>query len=162
VPGAVRGTATSGSSATRRPEPLLASAADERGGAISPNGQWLAYASSVSGREEVYVRPFGRSGGTMPISSGGATLPQWSNAGDALYFLMEGARPGDGPRVMRAAFRGDPPEIGEPMAVLSLAPSVLGGAAPAPDGRFLVVQQKTGVGPIDALHVLLNWGRTLR
>jgi eukaryotic-like serine/threonine-protein kinase len=145
----------------KKAEPLIASAADERGGAISPNGQWLAYASSVSGREEVYVRPFGRSGGTIPVSSGGATQPQWSDAGDALYFLMEGARPGDGPRVMRTPFRGSPPEIGAPVAVFTL-PASFGGAAVAPDGRLLVVQQKTGAASVDALHVLLNWGPSLR
>jgi Tol biopolymer transport system component/predicted Ser/Thr protein kinase len=145
----------------KKAEPLLATPADERAGAISPNGQWLAYASSASGREEVYVRPFGRSGGTIPVSSGGATIPQWSPAGDALYFFMEGARPGEGPRVMKASFRGNPPEVGAPEAVISL-PVSFAGFNPALDGRFLVVQQKAGAASVDALHILLNWGASLR
>jgi Tol biopolymer transport system component/predicted Ser/Thr protein kinase len=141
-------------------EPLVASAADERAGMISPDGQWLAYASSVSGREEVYVRPFGRSGGTIPVSTGGGTLPAWSALGDAVYFLAEGL-PAQGSRVMRSAFRGNPPDAGTPAAVLTL-PVNFGGAAPAADGRFLVVQQKAGAATVDALHILLNWGASLR
>jgi dipeptidyl aminopeptidase/acylaminoacyl peptidase len=145
----------------KKAEPLLASPADERAASISPNGQWLAYSSSVSGREEVYVRPFGRSGGTIPVSSGGATIPQWSDAGDALYFIAEGARPGDAPRLMRATFRGNPPEVGAPAAAFTL-PASFGGVAPAPDGRFLVVQKRADAASSDALHILLNWGASLR
>ena len=41
-----------------RPRPLLAEPFDELNAEVSPNGQWLAYESNESGRNEIYVRPF--------------------------------------------------------------------------------------------------------
>ena len=38
--------------------PLLATEFNEFFLAISPNGRWLACVSDLSGRDEVYVRPF--------------------------------------------------------------------------------------------------------
>jgi hypothetical protein len=62
---------------------------------------------------------------------------------------------------MKASFRGNPPEIGAPEAVMSL-PLSFAGFNPALDGRVLVVQQKTAGATLDALHILLNWGPSLR
>jgi Tol biopolymer transport system component len=135
--------------------PLLASPSDERGGVVSPNGQWLAYASSVSGREEIYLRAIGGGGATIPVSTSGGTLPKWSASGDAVYFLA--AAP---PRMMRAPVSGTPPQIGPPVAVASL-PAAMNGLDVAADGRLLIAQQKTTTASIDALHILLNWGPSL-
>src|SRR6266446_541553 len=54
--------------------------------AFSPDGRWLAYASSDSGTAEVYVRPFPGPGGRSQISSGGGILPLWSRDGRELFF----------------------------------------------------------------------------
>jgi len=42
----------------RRLTPLIRTAFSERNAEIYPDGKWLAYESTDSGREEVYVRPF--------------------------------------------------------------------------------------------------------
>jgi len=141
--------------AGEKPVPLLASPADERGGAISPDGRWLAYASSASGREEVYVRALAGGGATIPVSSDGGTLPMWSPSGDAVYFLAAG------PRLMRASFKSNPPDVG-PAALAASLPPTMGGVDVASDGRFLIVNQKQEAAARDALHVLLNWGPSLR
>ena len=47
---------------------------------FSPDGKWLAYASTASGPFEVYVRPFPGDGGPRQISSGGGIAPVWSRA----------------------------------------------------------------------------------
>jgi Tol biopolymer transport system component len=53
---------------------------------VSPDGRWLAYVSDESGRDEVYVRPFGRPGGRTPISTEGGRSPVWSpTSGEILY-----------------------------------------------------------------------------
>ncbi|HSK08638.1 MAG TPA: protein kinase, partial [Vicinamibacterales bacterium] len=60
------------------PEPFLATPAEERDPHFSPDGRWLAYASSESGNYEVYVRPFPGPGGKWQISNGSGVSPRWS------------------------------------------------------------------------------------
>jgi WD40-like Beta Propeller Repeat len=49
----------------RKPFPVLQSEFNELHGVFSPNGQWLAYTSDETGRDQVYVVPFsGRPGPT--------------------------------------------------------------------------------------------------
>ena len=138
----------------QKPEPIVATPADERGGAVSPDGQWLAYSSSVSGREEVYIKHLAGSGRTIPVSSGGGILPRWPRM-DSLYFL--------GPRtLMRATIGGDP--LAARAAVeITVIPQNMGGIDIDKDGRILIVEPRAGgAGTRDALHVLLNWGPSLR
>jgi len=56
-------------------------------GAVSPDGRWIAYVSDESGVREVCVRPFGRMGGRMQISTNGATGPMWAPDSRALYYI---------------------------------------------------------------------------
>ena len=75
------------------PEPLLATEFSERNGAISPDGQWLAYQSDASGQNEIYVRPFPNvEDGQWSISSGGGTRPLWAPDGRELFYLAPGER----------------------------------------------------------------------
>jgi serine/threonine protein kinase/Tol biopolymer transport system component len=66
---------------------------------ISPDQQWLAYASNYSGRFEVYVRPFDRPGSVVPVSRNGGRRPRWNGDGTELFFVEA-----DGD-VVRAAIR---------------------------------------------------------
>ena len=45
---------------------------------FSPDGRWMAYAESNSGRWEIYVQPFPGPGPRVPVSSNGGTLALWS------------------------------------------------------------------------------------
>jgi serine/threonine-protein kinase len=53
---------------------------------FSPNGAWLAYASDVSGRSEVYVQPFPGPGPRVLVSTSGGTAPTWRADGRELYY----------------------------------------------------------------------------
>jgi serine/threonine protein kinase/Tol biopolymer transport system component len=53
---------------------------------LSPNGKWLAYSSTESGREEVYVTPFPTGNGRWQVSQNGGTSPAWRADGKELYF----------------------------------------------------------------------------
>src|ERR1700674_2151806 len=68
-----------------KPELFLRTPFDEAEPAFSPNGRWIAYTSSESGGNEVYVRPFpggAPSGsGKWQISSGWGRYPIWSHDG---------------------------------------------------------------------------------
>jgi serine/threonine-protein kinase len=57
---------------------------------VSPDGRWLAYVSDESGLDQVYVRPFRRTGGRMQVSVGGGRAPVWSpTSAELLYGLVE-------------------------------------------------------------------------
>jgi serine/threonine-protein kinase len=61
---------------------------DETHPALSPDGRWLAYASSETGRFEVYIRPFPNvQASKLPISAEGGSSPLWSRDGRQLFFL---------------------------------------------------------------------------
>jgi Tol biopolymer transport system component/predicted Ser/Thr protein kinase len=136
-----------------KPEPIVATPADERGGAVSPDGQWLAYSSSVSGREEVYIKSLAGSGRTIPVSADGGVTPRWPRM-DSLYFL--GAR-----TLMRAPISGDPLVVGTPGEV-TVVPQNMGGFDIDRNGRILIIEPRGTGGTRDALQVLLNWGHSLR
>jgi len=54
--------------------------------AFSPDGQWLAYTSSESGAQEVYVQPFPGPGEKIRISVARGTSPAWASNGRELFY----------------------------------------------------------------------------
>jgi eukaryotic-like serine/threonine-protein kinase len=54
---------------------------------LSPDMRWLAYWSSESGRQEVYIVPFRGGGGKWQVSASGGTTPRWRNDGKELFYL---------------------------------------------------------------------------
>jgi serine/threonine-protein kinase len=74
--------------------PLLAAKTyDQVSPALSPDGRWLAYTSTESGRDEVYVRPFPDvEAGRWQISRDGGSEPVWSHTGRELFFRSETPR----------------------------------------------------------------------
>jgi serine/threonine-protein kinase len=59
---------------------VLETAFSELNGVISPDGRWLAFQSNLSGRAEIYVRPFPTTaGGQWPVSTAGGKMPAWSS-----------------------------------------------------------------------------------
>lgn len=57
-----------------------------RHGQVAPNGRWMAYGSTESGRYEVYVRNFPTPGGKWQISKDGALTPRWRGDGKELFY----------------------------------------------------------------------------
>jgi serine/threonine-protein kinase len=104
-----------------RVTPLVKTAFDERAGAISPDGRWLAYLSDESGRWQVYVKA--RQGPSrFVVSPAGGGGPWWLDDGRLVYvsasgdldeWTMAGKRPFGGGKVR--AFPGG--------TVLAVAPS---------------------------------------
>ena len=55
--------------------------------ALSPDGRWLAYQSSETGRYEIYVRPFPNiDDAKFPVSTDGGMEPRWNPRGGELFF----------------------------------------------------------------------------
>ena len=53
-------------SGNRTPIPVIQSPGNERGAYVSPDNRWIAYMSSETGRDEIYVQPFSVGGTRRP------------------------------------------------------------------------------------------------
>jgi serine/threonine-protein kinase len=68
--------------------PLFANAGGEWAPALSPDGRWLAYVSTESGRAEVYVRPFPAvDTRKVQLSVDGGGAPRWNPLGGELFYV---------------------------------------------------------------------------
>lgn len=56
-------------------------------GAFSPDGRWVAYPSTESGRAEIYVAPFPGPGGKWKVSQNGGISPRWRGDSSELFFV---------------------------------------------------------------------------
>ena len=73
--------------------------ADAGGGAVSPDGRWLAYHANSGSGFEVFLTSFPETGRVWPVSSGPGRHPQWSAAGE--LFFAGGSTIGDDPNSLR-------------------------------------------------------------
>jgi len=69
------------------PETVIATKAAEMGAVLSPDGQFLAYMSDLSGRVEVYVARFPSGAGRRQVSVSGGTWPRWRSDGRELCYV---------------------------------------------------------------------------
>jgi eukaryotic-like serine/threonine-protein kinase len=68
----------------RKPHQILSRATNAT---LSPNGRWLAYSSTESGRVEVYVQAYGGGQGKWQVTPNGGQVPHWSSDGKELYYF---------------------------------------------------------------------------
>jgi serine/threonine-protein kinase len=143
-------------------EPFLASSANERSPAISPDGRWLAYTSDESSRDEIYVRSFPSGAGKWPVSNGGGRDPVWSRDSREVFY-----RRGREIFVVRVG-TGSSFEASTPVRLLTVDASMTEGPTGerdwdvAPDGRrFLFMRSARAVAPF-GLRVVLNFPAGLR
>ena len=66
---------------------IVNSSHDEFGGTVSPDGNWIAYTSTESGQEEVYVTSFPEPSGKWQISNNNGDRPHWSKDGTKIFYL---------------------------------------------------------------------------
>jgi TolB protein len=69
--------------------PIVAERADEGYPDVSPDGRWLAFASTLSGESEVYVRSLVGDVEQVQISTAGGSEPMWSHDGTELFYRAE-------------------------------------------------------------------------
>jgi dipeptidyl aminopeptidase/acylaminoacyl peptidase len=134
------------------PAPLPGSGASESQARVSPDGRWLAYTSTETGRREVYVRPV-EGGPSRLISTAGGGHPLWHRDGRELYYLAS-----DGTIVAAPVTRGSTLEVGMPKPLFKTRPSQdeLRQAYSTVDGeRFLVRTLDETTAP--AIAWLVNW-----
>ena len=150
----------------RRSFPILQTPAIETNPALSPDGQWLAFESSYSGRPEIYVTRFAASmeavsAATAPrwqVSTQGGSRPRWSGDGGALFYVSL-----DELSILRAeirtgtaGFESDAPGVFGRIPVMSVARSPFDVSA---DGRVLVLERT--INRSVPLAVVTNWRKII-
>ena len=130
--------------------PVAATGANERSGAVSADGRWIAYVSDASGRDEIYVSRLDRAAEAMQITKGGATEPVWAREGlfyregESIFVrALQGDSFGEAREIFDGHFERDP-----------------GSNVPAYDvdfqGRFFVMLKSAL--QLRELRVVQNWG----
>ena len=116
---------------------------------FSPDGQWLAYVSDESGRQEIYVQPFPGPGSRISISTRGGRNPVWRRDSKELFFL------GDN-ELLSVAIETDPTFRAGTTSVVFERPNIIDYDV-MPDGnRFLVIEENLDASPTE-IHVVVNW-----
>jgi eukaryotic-like serine/threonine-protein kinase len=149
------------------PVPVLQTPYDEFDGQFSPGGQWIAYTSNESGRNEVYVTAFAGTGtafrGRWPVSNHGGRAPRWRPDGKVLFYLAAGSR-----AVMAADIQASVADIetGTPRELFDASiPAEVGDwlypyDVAAGGERFLI--QEPAETRSSPLTVMLNWQAKLK
>jgi eukaryotic-like serine/threonine-protein kinase len=150
----------------RAPIPVVQTPFLENVGRISPDGQWLAYKSSESGRNEIYVQAFptpgatGRPGGRWQISTSGASDMNWRRDGRELYYeTLDGHVMAVDIEASAQGIRaGTPHELFSANISVGLLHSI---DATADGQRFLLTLNPTDNGTL-RMTVVQHWQATLR
>ena len=71
----------------RTPRPFVQSRFDEGSGQFSPDGKWVAYQSTETGKAEVYLQPFPGPGDRTRVSTDGGQQPRWGRRGQELFYV---------------------------------------------------------------------------
>ena len=147
----------------RKPVPFLKTEFSEQDAQFSPDGRWIAYQSTESGPQQVYVQPFPATGAKWQISKSGGTVPKWRRDGKELFYLaadrqltaVDVTLPRDAKGSLQAG-------IPKPLFA-SRAAGGLPRFAGSRDGqRFLIfVRTEDDSGPSPAT-VVLNWAAGVR
>ena len=141
------------------PKPYLRTPFGENGGAISPDGRWMVYASDESGRSEIYVQSFPTPGTKYRVTSDGTTGPWVRWGADGKELMMFSA---DGKNVLTVDVQvGAEFHSGTPRTLFTL-PKGFVAAGPTPDFQRLLVSLPIDENASPSLTVVLDWTAALR
>ena len=123
---------------------------------LSPDGHFLAYTSTDSGREEVYITTFPSASGRWQISQNGGGYPAWRGDGKELFFF------GPGDSTAYAAdlkINGAEVEAGvpHPLFVVRNTSSVGYVFDVAPDGQRFLVPTSLNENTVLPMSLVVNW-----
>jgi Tol biopolymer transport system component len=158
----------------RKPLSFLATPFAEVGGRFSPDGRWIVYISNVSGRNEIWVRPFdpaspaesSPSGGQWMVSQGAIGMPRWRSDGRELFYLAA-----DGTIVAvdvttEPTFTSGPPRPLFQLSRVFLSASAVGTpgtlADVTADGKRFLIAMPVAESAPEQFTVVLNWPAWLK
>jgi len=145
-----------------RVTPFLVTPFSTTGAQLSPDGRAVAYISDETGRDEVYVRPFGGKGDAAPVSTEGGNAPRWSPDGREIVY-----RRGDAFLAASVTSSGGTLTVGDSRKLFEVHAAAgrstfQAGYSVSPDGRrFLVLLLDPRAIPAQ-INVVLNWFEELK
>jgi serine/threonine-protein kinase len=153
----------------REPRALSSSEFSEAAGKFSPDGKWIVFCSTESGKPEVYVQPWPGPGPKIQISSDGGLDPVWRRDGKELFYR-------NGNKMMAvsvstdAAFHAGRPQVlweGEYMFSPSSSCGIKGPSTTSYDvsldgERFLMIKDNDQNIYSTRIVVVLNWVEELK
>jgi hypothetical protein len=134
---------------------------DQNQAQISPDGRWLAYVSTETGRNEVYVQSFPQAGKKLQVSTVGGVQPRWRRDRSELFYLQPDST------LVAVPLHGDL-EAGAPASLFKTDTPTWGAGSTgwrttydiSSDGqRVLVLKAPDTATPVS---VTLNWPALLR
>lgn len=147
----------------RKPAPLLGAPFNEGPASLSPDDRWLVYQTDESGRYEVYVQSFPKSGAKTQISANGGRHPAWRGDGKELFYLNRGQL-----MAVDVAMGNGTIKAGVPHALFNVN---VGGVPTGlianyydvtPDGQRFLFNVPADDSTNSAFTVLLNWPSLLK
>jgi len=146
--------------------PFVVTPFDESTASFSPDGRWVAYQSSASMRNEVYVRRYPLGPEQWQISNAGGENPVWSPDGKELFYAT-------GDTIMRVPIGGGasldpgtaaplfriPGRHAAPRLTGSVSRPVISGITP--DMKHFLFRLGTDQG-LPSINVVLNWRKALQ
>jgi Tol biopolymer transport system component len=138
----------------RTPVVVANTPAEERMGAFSPDGRWIAYDTNESGRFEVRVQAFPEPSGWWPVSTDGGVAPRWRIDGEINFVAPDGTM-----MAVSVATDGSSLEAERPVALFQTrlgSQTFNHGYAVSADGRFLVGTRQAD-DRSSPITVLLDW-----
>ncbi len=115
---------------------------------LSPDGQYVAYESTVSGQLEVEIASI-QTGARTQVSIDGGTWPAWGRDGRELFFLH-------GTTIMRTAIESRDGQIvaRDPTALFTHPDIILFRKS---GDQFVWLRRTAGPVPLTRMNVVLNW-----
>jgi Tol biopolymer transport system component len=143
----------------RKPYPLLQSKSLIRNAQFSPDGKFVAYASSETGSWEVYVSPFPGFGSRWQVSRGdGGEEPRWRRDSKELFYLGPDGKLMAVDVKIGAGFEASLPAVlfqthpRQPLSAMDFFSYDV-----TADGQRFLVNTKVDTGNVAPLSVILNW-----
>jgi serine/threonine-protein kinase len=136
--------------------PFVESPFNDSFASISPDGKWLAYSSTETGRGEVYVRPLAGAGRRVQVSVSGATRSVWSPDGRRLYFHGPRASSGPADSIWAVEITTVPTLSATPPRLMFTNAGLTRAFDITPDGKRFVMVQQDNTPPPQELHLVLN------
>jgi serine/threonine-protein kinase len=143
------------------PRPIAAGGYDEFAADISPNGRWIAYVSTESGRSEIFVRRLDDpAAGRTQVSVEGGEEPRWAHNGRELFF-----RSGRGAMLVAELAPGPAFSVKSLRTLFTLPnlntdPFHRAYDITRDDQRFVMTNRSLGA--LTELVLVLNWSEELR
>ena len=147
--------------ADRTARPWLSSRFEEFGATFSPDGKWVAYGSTQSGRLEIWMRPLSGTGAAVRVSSDGGHDPVWARDGRDIFYT-------NGSQLLSADVTADDGgyRTGPPHVIVDGgfthddADANIRFYDVAPDGRLLIIEASEK-SPSAAIVVVQHWDEEL-